>query len=169
MQERRVTTFVLVCGIGNIPSALATLPSSHVGEIPTQDQIDASLDGCGRLVVVGEDAALAATLTRLMRTERLDVELAYVTAAKSPAKTVEKSIAEQIDGLDEDEIRKLSSSFRVADLRATLTDDFKMDEDEGHAFVSKQPASAEEEAACKEAMDGCPVEAIGDFGEQEEA
>ena len=38
--------------------------------------------------------------------------------------------------------------------------------DDGHAYVSKQPSSAEEEAACKEAMEGCPVEAIGDFGDQ---
>ena len=41
---------------------------------------------------------------------------------------------------------------------------FKMDEDEGHAFVAKQPASSEEEAACKEAMEGFPVEAIGNDG-----
>ncbi len=45
---------------------------------------------------------------------------------------------------------------------------FKMHEEDGHAFVSKQPVSAEEEAACKEAMDGCPVEAIGDFGDKKE-
>lgn len=43
---------------------------------------------------------------------------------------------------------------------------FKMDEDEGHAYVSKQPESSEEQAACKEAMEGCPVEAIGDFGDE---
>ncbi len=43
---------------------------------------------------------------------------------------------------------------------------FKMDEEGGHAFVAKQPESAEEEAACKEAMEGCPVEAIGDFGDK---
>lgn len=42
---------------------------------------------------------------------------------------------------------------------------FKMDENNGHAFVAKQPANPEEEAACKEAMDGCPVEAIGGDGE----
>lgn len=42
---------------------------------------------------------------------------------------------------------------------------FKMHEDEGHAFVAKQPASAEEEQQCKEAMEGCPVEAIGNDGE----
>jgi ferredoxin len=43
-------------------------------------------------------------------------------------------------------------------------DNFKMDEDEGHAFLLKQPASAQEEEQCREAMDGCPVEAIGNDG-----
>lgn len=43
---------------------------------------------------------------------------------------------------------------------------FKMHEEDGHAFVAKQPEGADEEAACKEAMDGCPVEAIGDFGDK---
>lgn len=43
---------------------------------------------------------------------------------------------------------------------------FVMDEKEGHAYVSKQPESEEEKAACKEAMEGCPVEAIGDFGDK---
>lgn len=33
-----------------------------------------------------------------------------------------------------------------------------------HAFVSKQPESPEEIAACQEAISGCPVEAIGDLG-----
>jgi ferredoxin len=31
--------------------------------------------------------------------------------------------------------------------------------------VYKQPESPEEEALCKEAMEGCPVEAIGDDSE----
>jgi ferredoxin len=43
---------------------------------------------------------------------------------------------------------------------------FKMDEEDGHAYVSKQPEGAEEDSACKEAMEGCPVEAIGDFGDK---
>ena len=41
---------------------------------------------------------------------------------------------------------------------------FKMHEEDGHAFLSKQPASSQEEEACKEAMEGCPVEAIGADG-----
>lgn len=44
-------------------------------------------------------------------------------------------------------------------------DHFGMDEDDGHAFVIKQPGDETEEAACQEAMEGCPVEAIGTDGE----
>ena len=33
------------------------------------------------------------------------------------------------------------------------------------ANVFKQPTTPEEEALCKEAMEGCPVEAIGNDGE----
>lgn len=43
---------------------------------------------------------------------------------------------------------------------------FAMHEDDGHAYVVKQPETPEEIEACKEAMDGCPVEAIGDFGDK---
>lgn len=42
---------------------------------------------------------------------------------------------------------------------------FKMNEEDGHAYVAKQPQSPEEEAACQEAIEGCPVEAIGSDGE----
>ncbi len=45
-------------------------------------------------------------------------------------------------------------------------DHFGMDEDDGHAFVIKQPGNEAEEDACKEAMEGCPVEAIGNDGEE---
>ncbi len=41
---------------------------------------------------------------------------------------------------------------------------FKMNDEEGHAFVAIQPQTPEEEAQCKEAMEGCPVEAIGNNG-----
>lgn len=42
---------------------------------------------------------------------------------------------------------------------------FTMDPDRGHAFVSKQPENPEEEDLCREALEGCPVEAIGNDGE----
>lgn len=42
---------------------------------------------------------------------------------------------------------------------------FAMNESDGHAYVKKQPSNPEEEAACKEALEGCPVEAIGNNGD----
>ena len=41
---------------------------------------------------------------------------------------------------------------------------FKRNESEGYSYVYKQPENEEEEKACEDAMNGCPVEAIGDFG-----
>ncbi|MCC6137198.1 MAG: ferredoxin [Bdellovibrionaceae bacterium] len=46
----------------------------------------------------------------------------------------------------------------------TAPQHFKMLEDDGHAFVTKQPNTPEEEELCKEAMEGCPVESIGTDG-----
>lgn len=43
-------------------------------------------------------------------------------------------------------------------------DNFGMDEDDGHAFIIKQPENPAEAEQCDEAMEGCPVEAIGDDG-----
>ena len=49
--------------------------------------------------------------------------------------------------------------------RETAPANFARSEEGGHSYVSKQPENAEEEALCKEAMEGCPVEAIGNDGE----
>lgn len=49
----------------------------------------------------------------------------------------------------------------------TAPKNFGMDEDDGHAFVILQPASPEDEDLCREAMEGCPVEAIGNDGDTE--
>ena len=35
------------------------------------------------------------------------------------------------------------------------------DDDGGHTYVHKQPENPDEETLCQEAMEGCPVEAIG--------
>jgi ferredoxin len=42
---------------------------------------------------------------------------------------------------------------------------FNMDPDDGHAFVIAQPQNEADEALCREAMEGCPVEAIGNDGD----
>jgi ferredoxin len=48
--------------------------------------------------------------------------------------------------------------------RETAPDNFKRNEDGGYSFVYKQPENDDEAARCKEAKEGCPVEAIGDDG-----
>ena len=48
--------------------------------------------------------------------------------------------------------------------RETAPANFKRNDDGGYSVVYKQPASPDEEKLCKEAMEGCPVEAIGNNG-----
>jgi len=48
--------------------------------------------------------------------------------------------------------------------RETAPNNFTRNDDGGYSFVTKQPESEEEEGLCREAMEGCPVEAIGDDG-----
>ena len=48
--------------------------------------------------------------------------------------------------------------------RETAPGNFTRNEDGGYSYVTKQPGTTEEEARCKEAKEGCPVEAIGDNG-----
>jgi ferredoxin len=43
-------------------------------------------------------------------------------------------------------------------------DNFKIDDDEGMAYVAVQPATDDAKAQCAEAKNSCPVEAIGDDG-----
>ena len=48
--------------------------------------------------------------------------------------------------------------------RETAPNSFKRNDDGGYSFVYKQPESAEEQKLAKEAIEGCPVEAIGSNG-----
>ena len=44
-------------------------------------------------------------------------------------------------------------------------DNFTTNLQVGHDYVYKQPETPEEEELCREALEACPVEAIGDDGE----
>src|SRR3954467_11025289 len=48
--------------------------------------------------------------------------------------------------------------------RETAPNNYTRNDDGGYSYVYKQPTTPEEEAQCKEAMEGCPVEAIGNNG-----
>lgn len=78
-----MSTHVLRCNGAPVPIALASLPTTQTSAIPDTGAIDELLpvlaaDSLPRLIVLGEDAGLAAVLTHLLRTERLHVEIGYV-------------------------------------------------------------------------------------------
>lgn len=62
---------VLLSGDADVPGPLTGLPTH-------QDNLDTVIGRYSRLIVVGADADLGAVLTRLLRTDRLDVEVGYV-------------------------------------------------------------------------------------------
>ncbi len=69
---------VLLSGDADVPGPLTGLPTH-------QDNLDTVIGRYSRLIVVGADADLGAVLTRLLRTDRLDVEVGYVPRRRSPA------------------------------------------------------------------------------------
>jgi len=48
--------------------------------------------------------------------------------------------------------------------RQTAPANFERNEDEGYSYVYKQPETKEEREQCQEALEECPVEAIGQDG-----
>ncbi len=66
---------VLSFGGRRVPRALAALPSARIDD---PAGVDAAVRGVRRVIVLGGDAELAAVLTRLMRADLLDVEVAAV-------------------------------------------------------------------------------------------
>lgn len=72
-RDRAAGIVVLRFGDRRVPRGLAGLDTV---EVTGSADVDAAAAGARRLVVVGSDADLATALTRLMRTERLGVELA---------------------------------------------------------------------------------------------
>lgn len=79
---------VIRCGSTPVPTVLGEHPRLEVSEVPTKDEVNRALFQVGtrrRLLVCGNDASLAALLTRLMRSENLDVEIAYIAEEPTPA------------------------------------------------------------------------------------
>src|SRR6201996_1406008 len=76
------TAAVLVFGDARLPGPLTDLPP------PRPDgaaDIDAAIGRYRRLVVVGTDSDLATVLTRLLRADLLDVEVAYAPPRRTRA------------------------------------------------------------------------------------
>jgi hypothetical protein len=80
--EDAATVAVLLFGDRRAPGPLRGLPTCRV---QSPADLDAAVRACQRLVVVGADADLAAVLTRLLRAELLNVEVAYVPRHRTQA------------------------------------------------------------------------------------
>lgn len=78
---------VIRCGSAPVPPVLVEHTRLECSEIPTTEEINRALTEIGtrrRVLICGTDAGLAALLTRLMRTENLDVEIAYIAEDPTP-------------------------------------------------------------------------------------
>jgi ferredoxin len=53
--------------------------------------------------------------------------------------------------------------------RETAPDFFRRNDDGGFSYVYRQPTTEEEMELCTEALEGCPVDAIGNDGEPAES
>ncbi|BBZ25472.1 peptidase M50 [Mycolicibacter hiberniae] len=78
-------TAVLVFDGRPLPRPLRGLPTVRFGDGSGREDFDAAIDRYRRLVVVGADADLACLATRLLRTDRLDVEVGYAPRGRTPA------------------------------------------------------------------------------------
>ncbi|HEY5854622.1 MAG TPA: hypothetical protein VIW24_11375 [Aldersonia sp.] len=88
-----MSCLVLRCGDVPVPIAMTSMLAAVAAAVPGDDEIDQALalalaDLPQRIIVLGHDTALAAVLTRMLRTERLEVEIGYVPVEKSPAARV---------------------------------------------------------------------------------
>lgn len=50
--------------------------------------------------------------------------------------------------------------------RATAPDNYARNDEKGYSYLMKQPTNKQEEELCIEALEGCPVEAIGMDGDK---
>ena len=99
MADQAPEAAVLLFGDARLPRPLSGLPTHHTeGSADIAALLDALPPGHRRLVVVGDDAELATVLTRLLRTDRLDVEVALCAAPahpRRPASTGCRPVAER--------------------------------------------------------------------------
>lgn len=78
-------TVVLRFGSRPVPRALATLTRVEVTE---PAGVDAAAEGASRVVVLGSAADLATVLTRLLRKERLAVEVAHLPGRRGARRAI---------------------------------------------------------------------------------
>jgi len=91
-------------------------------------------------------------------------------AMHSPAAFLSRTMADREDKNPENVTGKFYVDSQCIDCdlcRETAPNNFTRSDDEGYSYVYKQPENDEERAQSREAMEGCPVEAIGDDGSED--
>ncbi|WAJ45829.1 peptidase M50 [Mycobacterium sp. Aquia_216] len=84
---------VLCFAARRVPAPLDGLPTHHAESAADVAAIDAAIGPYRRLVILGVDAELAAVLSRLLRAERLDIEVAYAPPRRTRATRIYRSPA----------------------------------------------------------------------------
>ncbi|MDT5174088.1 MAG: hypothetical protein QOG37_1339, partial [Mycobacterium sp.] len=86
MADQALGAAVLLFDDARLPRPLSGLPTHHTeGSGDIAALLDALPPGHRRLVVVGDDTQLATVLTRLLRTDRLDIEMGYAPPRRTRA------------------------------------------------------------------------------------
>ncbi|MBD8507425.1 hypothetical protein HT102_13125 [Hoyosella sp. G463] len=80
-----MTTVVLTLHGSTVPAPLRQLPGITLPGPTARSEIDSATEHARRVIVVGDDALLAAVVTRLMRKDRLHVDVALVPTGASRA------------------------------------------------------------------------------------
>jgi hypothetical protein len=80
------------------PQVLTAVPSVTV---TSASDIDEAAATASRLIVVGSDADLAAVLTRLVRTDRLDVEVAHISGTRAARRAL-SAVAQRVPLIRDD-------------------------------------------------------------------
>lgn len=119
-------------------------------------------------VISSRNSALHDSLESSSKLKKIANHEKFASLYVSPSTTLFKIMADK----DSKNNGNVSGKFYVdsncidCDLcRENAPNNFARDEDEGVSIVNKQPTNDEELEQCQAAMEGCPVEAIGDDGE----
>ena len=70
---------------------------------------------------------------------------------------IEDKLAENVDGKYYVDSECIDSDA----CREAAPNNFTREQEKGYSYVFKQPENQEEQDSCHEAMEGCPVDAIG--------
>lgn len=87
--------------------------------------------------------------------------------ARAPAALLRGILADKNDRVKENVVGTYYVDTSCIDCdvcRDTAPENFIRSDENSYSFVSKQPETEEERAACEEALSCCPVEAIGNDG-----